>query len=291
MRHDHARVAQLIDPEREDVGDAGVLVAPDAEIVLVSAEGGERSLPDEFVRLVRTVCEQVHAGRAVVLLSTDELRTFSEAAAILDLQPWLLLKWIEDGWLDDYIVGGEHLTVTDEPRFPLASIEALKAHLAEEYVDYTAMRLLGWDYESAQCTWTTALQVIEPGLLDDHVEEVIQAGSDVVLRYPRQDRPLGEPLRRVLLAVVRETAAGHSVVLASLDAFIDQREAMFMLASSIGRIVELIRSGALDDYYFDGELHLPAASVEARYRFLQKVARETREELEAESDQSANEPG
>ncbi|HTW97905.1 MAG TPA: hypothetical protein VMD59_03960, partial [Acidimicrobiales bacterium] len=145
-------------------------------------------------------------------------------------------------------------------------------------------RLPGFDDESAQCRWTSVVELLESARAEGQLlARAFEQGAAVVVRSASgAEEPLPEALQDVLVAAAGAAGGGHAVVLAEVGELVDVRAAAWNLSVSLSSIPSLIERGTLDDFYFEGEHHLPAASVEAYVTLRRAAADRAMAELEAE---------
>jgi hypothetical protein len=263
MRHDFASLVQLVWPPPNGVGGLALSSSSGAAVIAGTAEQRAVTLPAGITQLLITALRQAADGHAVLLFSAGRVLGLAEVASAMATEVWKVRMWLQEGMLEDYAVGDEH-------HVPIASIRHFQ-HQQElamtSGLDLDDGPVLGWDDETCQRAWTTAVQVLEPEPSDGRLTARLAAEVPVSLRDGEGgELGLGVQLSQLVVRAVRETAEGKTLVLAIVDDLMDPLSAAREIAHTVGSIPKLVSDGLLDDYFFAGEHHIPSASVEAFYR-------------------------
>ncbi|HTW99545.1 MAG TPA: hypothetical protein VMD59_12240, partial [Acidimicrobiales bacterium] len=175
MRHDFATVVQMVVPDEDSAAALVAAVPADSEFLLRRGDE-DLALAEPFVGLVVRAVEVIASGRNVVVLSTDDLKTLAETEELLDLPEMPVRYWMKIGWLEDYGTIPEH-------RIPLGAIRKVLEFEAEEHHDLTTRRLPGFDDESAQCRWTSVVELLESARAEGQLlARAFEQGAAVVVR-------------------------------------------------------------------------------------------------------------
>lgn len=97
---------------RDALAEAGRLVPGEADVIRRAADGSERALPEELVRILIASASELAAGHAVTVLASEVELTPAETAELLGLSRPFVVRLLDSGDIPSaYLPGSRHRVV------------------------------------------------------------------------------------------------------------------------------------------------------------------------------------